>query len=184
MAEESADRAGTDTGTGADTAPDGLDDDTTSGADTAPPSEPADTGEKDWQAEAEKWKALSRQHEARAGKDAKELARLKAEEQEREDAAKTELERTSEALSRERAERLGLQRRTVAAEAGLPAELAERLQGETEEELVADAARLAELMPAEKPSSPPAKAAGIGVTGGEPTETDPIKLARQWSGRR
>ena len=76
-------------------------------------------------------------------------------------------------------------RSRISAEHGLDAELAERLRGVTEEELTADAARLAELVGKVRPKAPPAaSAAGIGVNGGNPLPTDPVELARRFTAGR
>jgi len=97
-------------------------------------------GGKNWQAEADKWKALARKHES----DAKKLAAL-------EEGQKTEAQKLADARAtaeKERDEaRAELLRRDVAAKAGLPVELASRLRGSTEAELEADAKELLKLVP-------------------------------------
>lgn len=100
------------------------------------------------QAQVSKWKALARKHEADARKGADAQARL----QEIEDAKKSAEELLQEQLTAAeqraaKAERDLLVTRIVA-EKGLPTSLAERLRGDTEEELAADAD---ELLAAVKP---------------------------------
>jgi len=75
-----------------------------------------------------------------------EEARL-AEEKKFQELAEKRAQERDEALARLAAKELELLKREVAQVAGLPAELAERLQGETREELEADAEALKKLMP-------------------------------------
>lgn len=88
--------------------------------------------EPDWKNEAEKWKALSRKNEAAA-------KRLQA----IEDANKTELQKAQEEAARLKEENQGLTKKAMRAEIGaekkLPAVIAARLQGDTIEEMRADA---------------------------------------------
>lgn len=144
----------------------------------------------DLAAEVEKWKALARKHEARAKQSHAAEQKL----QELEDAKKSELEKaTARADRAERARDEALarvMRAEVAARKGLTAEQAKRLQGNTEEELEADADELlAAFKPADKPSqdkptgdrgadrAPRTKLAPGNVPNGEPPdETDPRKL--------
>lgn len=106
----------------------------------APETPPAETApeapEADYKAEAEKWKALSRQNEAQAKANAEKAKRF----DEFEEAQKTELqkaeERAAEAVARaEKAEQTAL-RAEVAANTGVPLNL---LHGTTAEELQASA---------------------------------------------
>lgn len=92
--------------------------------------------------------------------------------QELEDAGKSELERASTRAERAEQRVAELERNqlvsAVAARHSLPPELAERLRGETEQELEADAKALAKLMPGETPD-PGALGAGArsaAATGG------------------
>jgi chromosome segregation ATPase len=82
---------------------------------------------------------------------AEELDKIKA-------AQKTELERLTEQLEAERTQRTALERQVlrsrVALQKALPADLAERLQGETEEELIADADKLLALVTPVAPGAP------------------------------
>lgn len=64
-------------------------------ADPSTPAEPAASEPKDWQAEAEKWKKLSRENETRAKANADAAKRLA----EIEDAAKSEAEKLAEKLA-------------------------------------------------------------------------------------
>lgn len=90
------------------------------------------SGEKDWQSEAEKWKALSRKNESAA-------KRLQA----IEDANKTELQKAQEradaAEKKAIAADLKAMRTEVGAEKKLPKSIAARLQGDTLEAMRADA---------------------------------------------
>ena len=124
-------------------------------ADAQPPADTPDTGargEKDWKAEAEKWKALARQHEQRAKANA-EKAKQFDEITERE---KTELQRLTEAKTA--AERRAteteaeLAKLRAAVKFGLSEEDLELLDGVmgTPEEIMARAERLAKRLGAGK----------------------------------
>lgn len=81
--------------------------------------------------------------------------RLKAAEAERDalrEAQMTEAEKAEARLKAAEERVPSLMKRAVAAEAGLPAELTDRLVGSTEEELAEDAARLKELFQASQPA--------------------------------
>jgi hypothetical protein len=99
---------------------------------------------KDWQAEAEKWKALARKHEANAKANAGAAAKLAT----LEEADKTEIQKLTDrvTLAEKRAEEAETKalRAEVAGSMGLTAAQAKRLVGSTEEELRADAAELLE----------------------------------------
>jgi hypothetical protein len=179
----------TDPGAGGGTPPEGT-----------PPPEPdppesGDPGdEPGLAAEVAKWKALARKHEVRAKQGAAAEKRLA----ELDEANKTELEkataRAAEAESRASEAEMRAMRAEVAARKGLTAGQAKRLQGETEEELEADAD---ELVAAFKPSEEGSSPNGGGSRQGTPTprlrpgavphagavETDPAKLAAQISRR-
>ncbi len=102
---------------------------------------------------------------------------------------KSEQERMAEALdaaSRERdALRSEMLRMKVAQEKQLPASLVDRLRGDTEEEMMADADSLLEglkgALPRPKPS---AEQTGAGVTGDADAPSDPATLASRVVGRR
>lgn len=122
----------------------GSDDD----APAAPPS-PA-TDDKDWRAEADKWKALARKHE----KAAADLRPLADKAKELEDAGRSELERATAdaqaAQARATKAENDLMRVRVALRSGLNETQAKRLVGDTEEELETDAKDLlASFKPAE-----------------------------------
>lgn len=97
---------------------------------------------------------------------AQELDRLK-------EAEKTELQRAQERYEQEKAKREALERDLlrshVALAKGLPAELASRLQGETEEELAADADALLALV-TPQPAGPPRASATQGAPGSGPKD--------------
>lgn len=143
---------------------------------TAADTDPAD---KDWQAEAEKWKAHARKHEDQAKANsaaAKRLAEIEA-------ANKTAEEKAAEARAtaeRERDDaRLALLRRDVAEDAGLPRTWADRLRGTTKEELEADAKQLAkDLEPAAKPTTarpvPDLKSAALPASGTTPSTSGQV----------
>lgn len=112
--------------------------DTTEGTPTEQPDiPPADTaGEKDWRAEAEKWKAFSRKHEDAAKANADKAKRL----DELEESQKTELQKAADRAAAAEAKAAEIEARAtraeVAAEKGVPANL---LTGSTQEELEASA---------------------------------------------
>lgn len=103
------------------------------------------------------WKSKAREQEkrAKANADAAEkLAKL-------EDQQKTETQRLSDQLAAEKAQRETLEQQAmrfrVAAIKGVPADLIDRLRGDTEEELEADADKLLELVtPKETAGTTPA----------------------------
>lgn len=137
------------------------------------------------QQQVEHWREQARKQEKRAKDNAAaatELQRLK-------DADKSEGERASEAAkaAEERAAKAEreLMRLTVAAEKGLTPSQARRLQGDSEDDLRADADALLQDFPS-KPAATatsrrPTEALGAGAGGGDPTdqpeELDPDKLA-------
>lgn len=95
-----------------------------------------------------------REIEKKAKADAKELEKLKAEEQKRKDAELTEVERLkkqADELAKQKVElELSILRRDVIAETGLPAVFAERLKGATKDEMLADAKTLKDALPQTK----------------------------------
>ncbi len=101
-----------------------------------------------------------REIEKKAKQDAKELAQLKADRQKQLDAELSETERLkkqADELAKENA-RLSADiiRRDVIAETGLPAIFAERLKGNTKEEMLEDAKELLKAIPAQ-PAKPTVK---------------------------
>ena len=116
--------------------------------------------------------------EKQAKKDAARLIALEKEAQTRADAEKTELQKEKERADKLEAdlkkEQLKVMRRDAATEAKIPLAWADRLQGETPEELLADALILLETMPAKVPPKvEPTNPGGI-QTG----ETEAQKRAR------
>lgn len=146
------------------------------------------TDDKDWKAEAEKWRKLSRQNETTAKSNAAKLKQY-------EDANKSESERLQEQLNshQTRAEKAeaALKRREIAEERApehaTPAQIrsvAKRLNGDSDEDLEADADELFALIaPAPEAKTPktPARPKERLRGGGDPDEgteeTDPRKLA-------
>jgi hypothetical protein len=158
--------------------------------DPATPDKPS--SDVDWKAEAEKYKAHSRKHEERAKKNAEAAERLAKLEEE----GKTEAQRQSEALTnaqtelkKTKAENLRLNVALDQAPEGMPLskvkKLAQRLTGDTQEELEADAKELfADFTPADTGGDkddtrrlPTERLKPGGVPSAEPEETDPAKLA-------
>ena len=92
-----------------------------------------------------------RETEKQAKKDAKRLEQLEQEAQARADAEKTELQKAQDRAAKLEAdlktERLRVMKRDAAEKTKLPAAFADRLQGETPEELELDALKLLEAMP-------------------------------------
>lgn len=111
----------------------------------------------DWEAEARKWKDLSRKNEARA-KDNAEKARLYDESKEE---GKSELQKALESAQKAEARATALEvqvlRAKVAAAKGVDADL---LAGSTQEELEASADRLLAWRGDKTPKAPPSSDAG------------------------
>lgn len=122
----------------------------------------------DWEAEARKWKELSRKNESRMKENA-EKARLYDEAQEQ---GKSELQKAQEAAARAEARAAAMEaealRAKVAAATGVDADL---LAGSSEEELRASAERLLAWRGAQVPKGAPATDAGV--------RGDEIRAARQ-----
>ena len=122
----------------------------------------------DWEAEARKWKELSRKNESRMKENA-EKARLYDEAQEQ---GKSELQKAQEAAAKAEARAAAMEaealRAKVAAATGVDADL---LSGSSEEELRASAERLLAWRAAQVPKGAPARDAG--------TRGDEIRAARQ-----
>ncbi|MFA5517430.1 MAG: hypothetical protein WDA20_14220 [Desulfuromonadales bacterium] len=148
-----------------------------------PTDEPdADQPDRDWQAEATKWKALARKHE-KAAKDNADAARRLAE---IEQSGKSEQERLAEArqAAEERAATAEHEaaRLRVAIRKGLTDVQARRLVGNTEEELEADADELlitfrpAQASDTDLPSRPRERLRPGARPEATPDETDPAKL--------
>lgn len=112
----------------------------------------------DWEAEARKWKELSRKNESRMKENA-EKARLYDEAQEQ---GKSELQKAQEAAAKAEARAAAMEaeamRAKVAAATGVDADL---LSGSSEEELRASAERLLAWRAAQVPKGAPATDAGV-----------------------
>jgi hypothetical protein len=121
-----------------------------------------------------------RKIEKQAKEDAKELARLKAEEQKRIEANLSETERLTK-QAKELADtnarlQMDILRRDVIAETGLPAAFAERLKGDTKEALLADAQELLKILPPQVKQPPHIPATN--PNGANTTETEAQKRER------
>lgn len=135
----------------------------------APAAAAEDTAQQvDWEAEARKWKELSRKNESRMKENA-EKARLYDEAQEQ---SKSELQKAQEAAAKAEARAAAMEaeamRAKVAAATGVDADL---LSGSSEEELRASAERLLAWRGAQVPKGAPATDAGV--------RGDEIRAARQ-----
>jgi CRISPR/Cas system CMR subunit Cmr4 (Cas7 group RAMP superfamily) len=120
-----------------------------------------------------------RETEKQAKAERKELEQLKAEKKQRDDAALTESERNKkerDELAAENAKiKTDLLRRDVISETGLPAIFADRLKGNTKEEMLADAEELAKTLPTLK-TAPKLPATNPGNA--QTSETDAQKRER------
>lgn len=147
-------------------------------ATATPASEEPATGEaaKDWQAEAEKWKRLSRDNESRAKENATAAKRLAQIEEANKTAEQKAEERTRQAEQTASSAAAEAARLRVALSKGLPADLVDRLVGSTPEELAEDADRLMALI---KPAAPSFDA-GARTTAAAPTDMN--ALIRQKAG--
>lgn len=138
-------------------------------AQAAPAAAAEDTAQQvDWEAEARKWKELSRKNESRMKENA-EKARLYDEAQEQ---GKTELQKAQDAAAKAEARAAAMEaeamRAKVAAATGVDADL---LSGSSEDELRASAERLLAWRGAQVPKGAPAADAGV--------RGDEIRAARQ-----
>lgn len=128
----------------------------------------------------EKLRDIERQHK----QDKKELERLQADEKKRAEAQLSETEREkkrADDLATENAKiKSDLLRREVVDEVGLPATFAQRLQGATREELLADAKELSKTLPQLKvaPKVPPTNPSNSNTV-----ETEPQKRERLFGPR-
>ena len=137
------------------------DETTTPTPDPAPSAATEEAHEVDYQAEADKWKAMARKHEQQAkgnAEAAKELAAIKEAQKTAEEKAAgraAELERKAAAAE------LKALRYEVATETGLPAKLIPYLRGDTADEMQASAAELIGLLIPKieegKPELPPTR---------------------------
>jgi len=118
--------------------------------------------------------AKLRENEKQAKKDATKLAKMEEAEQKRADAEKSELQKSQEAAAKLAQENKDLvrkiMRRDVAAKTKLPDVFVDRLNGETPEELEADALAILAAMPNKVPPKTDAtnpSAANVGETDDE-----------------
>lgn len=150
------------------------------------PASPSATDDKDWKAEAEKWKTLSRKNEKTANERA--AALKKYEDQGKSESQRLQEERDSHKTRAEKAE-AALKRREIA-EARAPEHatvaqiraVAKRLAGESDDDLESDADELfALLAPApstpKTPSRPKERLRGGSEPDEDVEEDDPRKLA-------
>ena len=142
--------------------------DTTSAQDSTAAAAKDTAQQVDWEAEARKWKELSRKNESRMKENA-EKARLYDEAQEQ---GKSELQKAQEAAAKAEARAAAMEaeamRAKVAAATGVDADL---LSGSSEDELRASAERLLAWRGAQVPKGAPAADAGV--------RGDEIRAARQ-----
>lgn len=136
------------------------------------------TGEdaKDWKAEAEKWKGLSRKNEEQAKANASAAKRLAEIEESNKSAEEKAAERTRAAEQTAASASQEAAKLRVALSKGLPADLVDRLVGSTPEELAEDADRLMALI---KPTAPSFDA-GARTTAAAPADMN--ALIRQKAG--
>jgi Gamma-glutamyl phosphate reductase len=140
-----------------------------------PPTVPAEQPVEEWDKEraAQTIKSM-REQEKKFKQDLKELETLRAKEKQRAEAEMTEtqrLQKQAEELTAKNAKLEGdLIRREVIAEVNLPSIFADRLQGTTKEELLADAKKLAELLPKQNKTAPSLNATN--PANGQTTETE------------
>lgn len=139
---------------------------------------PSDTDDDvDWQAEADKWKSLSRKWEDRAKSNADAAEKLA----EIEDSKKSEIEKAAEKATEaqkiaDKATREAARLR-IALDRGLTGNqaktFAKRLTGETEEELEADADELIEFLSVEEPTDDTSRLPREKLKPGASTDSDP-----------
>lgn len=154
------------------------------------PKDPKDTPEdkpdkgddKDAAAEAAKWKALARKHEAKAKENADAAARLAKIEEEQKTAEQKAADKAAEAEKRAAEAELKALRLEIAHEKGLTPAQAKRISGTTREELESDADEFLEsIKPGDEKDRPSGKPREDLKGGGDPTdepaEMDPKKLA-------
>nr|DAI51985.1 MAG TPA: protein of unknown function (DUF4355) [Caudoviricetes sp.] len=128
-------------------------------ADEAQVSEAATETEQpmDWEAEAKRWKKLSRQNEARAKENAEKARLFDEQEEESKSELQKALDKAAQAEARAQALEVQATRAQVAAAKGVDVDL---LSGSTLEELEASADRLLEWRGAQIPKGAPASDAG------------------------
>lgn len=140
------------------------------------------SAEKDWEAEAKKWQAMSRETEKRARAGAEAQKRLAALEESQKTEAQKIADRAAEAESRAAKAEQELARFRVANAKKVPPEWVDRLRGDTEEELAADADKILAAIKAMQPTGPkPDQSQGARATGA--ANADMNTLLRAAAGR-
>jgi hypothetical protein len=134
------------------------------------PTEPPtpETGERDWAAEAEKWKAQSRKNEQQAKANADAAKRLAEIEEAQKTAEQKAAERLAAAEQRASEMEARALRAEVVAEKAVPANLAKFVTGSTREELEAAADELLAAVPAARTGPRPDPSQG-------PRGSEPVK---------
>lgn len=151
---------------------------------------------KDWQAEADKWKALARKHEQQSKANAEAAQRLAAIEDEQKSEGEKFAERLAAAEKRATAAEAKALRFEVAAAKGVPANLVRFLTGDTEEDLAKAADDLLAAVKGDDaksdtdgagndgdddhmapPGRPQERLKAGAANDAEPEEMDPAKLA-------
>jgi len=149
--------------------------DTETVSDETPSEGTVDQSETDWKAEAEKWRRLSRENEARAKSNAEAAKRLEA----MEEAGKSEVDKLTERLTVAEKRAAEAERLEVAfskapdqMSRGQILKLAKRITGTTREELESDADELfAEFV---SPGAPPRKTPAEQLRGGAGDGDPPV----------
>lgn len=140
---------------------------------------PPETGESA-EARIARMEAALKKANSEAASHRKKLEAIEKAEQEKKDAELSELEKTRKRLAELEAEATKLKRgelqRQAAEKAKLPPALAGRLQGETLEDLIADAEELAKTLP--KPQAPPLPPTNPAGSAANNSETDAERRAR------
>jgi len=146
---------------------------------SAPQTQPATKTAAELQAENERLQAALKERNKEEAARRKKLEALEKAEEERQNAALTEQERLKKENETLRAQaeaaNLAVLQRDIAAELGLPAVFAPKIQGVDREAMLADAKAMLEALPKAKPATPGgATNPGAGSTG----ETDEQKRKR------
>ncbi len=135
-----------------------------------------DTGEKDWKAEADKWKTLARKHEDQSKSNAAKAKQF----DEITEAQMSELEKANERAAQAETRAAEIEQRAtraeVAAATGVPAEL---LSGTTQEDLEASAAKLLEFRGTQQ--APDFGAGNRGGDAGKPSQMSRDEVKRLYA---
>lgn len=147
---------------------------------TQEPETPQADSTEDPVAELEKARAALKAANAEAAARRKKLEAYEAAEEERKKAEMSEIDRLKLEAEQLEAENAKLKRsnlqKEIAEKIGLPAAFADRINGETLEDMEADAQALLEAMPVKQAANP--KITNPGENGSRQTETDPQKRSR------